>query len=69
MNTGKVRFYNLEQGFGYIRPDDGKKDILFHAAVLKKAGISGLQERQAVNFDTEIDANTGKAKVSLIEIN
>lgn len=69
MNTGKVRFYNSEQGFGYIRPDDGKKDILFHAAVLKSAGITNLQERQAVKFDAEIDANTGKATVRLIEMN
>ena len=69
MNTGKVRFYNSEQGFGYIRPDDGKRDVLFHAAVLKSAGITNLQERQAVKFDAEIDANTGKATVRLIEMN
>ena len=67
MNTGKVRFYNSEQGFGYIRPDDGKKDVLFHAAVLKEAGISKIEERQAVRFESEIDANTGKAKVCSIE--
>ncbi|MEL7540137.1 MAG: cold shock domain-containing protein [Pseudomonadota bacterium] len=66
MNTGKVRFYNAEQGIGYIRPDDGKKDVLFHATVLRSAGITELQERQAVKFDTEINANTGKATVSSI---
>lgn len=69
MNTGKVRFYNSEQGFGYIRPNDGKKDVLFHAAVLKKAGISRLQERQTVKFETEIDATTGKTTTISIEEN
>lgn len=67
MNTGKVRFYNSEQGFGYIRPDDGKKDVLFHAAVLKSSGITDLRERQVVKFDAEIDANTGKATASSIK--
>ncbi len=67
MNKGKVRFYNSERGFGYIRPDDGKDDVLFHAAVLKQAGISKLEERQAVRFESEVDANTGKPKVSSIE--
>lgn len=67
MNTGKVRFYNAEQGFGYIRPGDGKKDVLFHAAVLRKAGISRLQERQMVKFETEVDATTGKTTAIAIE--
>ena len=67
MNTGNVRFYNSKLGFGYIRPDDGKNDILFHAIVLKEAGISKLEERQTVRFESEIDATTGKAKVSSIE--
>lgn len=69
MNKGKVRFYNSEQGFGSIRPDDGKQDVLFHAAFLRKAGISGRQERQAVKFDAEISASTGKATVCVIEMN
>ena len=69
MNTGKVRFYNSEKGFGYIRPDSGKRDVLFYAAVLKAAGISGLQERQTVKFETEVNANTGKVIVVTIEEN
>ncbi len=29
MNTGKVKFFNITKGFGFITKDDGK-DIFFH---------------------------------------
>src|SRR5260370_38637623 len=53
---------------GFIRPDNGDKDIFVHATALERAGINGLREGQKVNFDTRNDPRTDKIAVDTIEI-
>ncbi len=60
MNTGTVKFYNGQKGFGFIQPDDGAQDVFVHATALERAGISTLAEGQKVSFDTEVDSRSGK---------
>jgi cold shock protein len=64
MNTGTVKFYNGQKGFGFIQPDNGGKDVFVHATALERAGIRNLVEGQKVSFDTEEDRRTGKTAVS-----
>jgi cold shock protein len=64
MNTGTVKFYNGQKGFGFIQPDNGGKDVFVHATALERAGIRTLVEGQKVSFDTEEDRRTGKTAVS-----
>jgi CspA family cold shock protein len=66
MNTGKVKFYNSQKGFGFIAPDNGGKDVFVHVTALERAGISGLSEGQKVEFDTEEDRRSGKIAVGNI---
>jgi len=66
MNTGTVKFYNDQKGFGFIAPDDGGKDVFVHATALERAGMHGLSEGQKVSFDTEVDSRTGKTAVGTI---
>jgi len=61
MNTGTVKFYNDQKGFGFIQPDDGSKDVFVHATALERAGMRGLIEGQKISFDTETDQRSGKA--------
>jgi CspA family cold shock protein len=68
MNTGTVKFYNGQKGFGFIQPDDGSKDVFVHATALERAGISGLCEGQKVSFDTEQDRRNGKIAVAKIQM-
>ena len=67
MNTGTVKFYNDQKGFGFIQPDNGSKDVFVHATALERAGLRGLREGQKVAFDTAEDRRTGKIAVNNIE--
>jgi CspA family cold shock protein len=67
MNTGTVKFYNGQKGFGFIQPDDGSKDVFVHATALERAGMRGLAEGQKVAFDTQEDRRTGKIAVGNIQ--
>ena len=50
MNSGTVKFYNGQKGFGFIAPDDGGNDVFVHATALARAGLSGLVEGQRVRM-------------------
>ena len=67
MNTGTVKFYNDQRGFGFIQPDNGGKDVFVHATALERAGLRGLYEGQKVAFDTAEDRRSGKIAVNNIE--
>lgn len=66
MNTGTVKFYNGQKGYGFIQPDNGGKDVFVHATALERAGIRTLVEGQKVSFETEEDRRTGKIAVSTL---
>ena len=50
--TGTVKFFNTDKGFGFIKPDNGGADIFVHISAVQ---ASGLTENQKVSFDTEPD--------------
>jgi CspA family cold shock protein len=66
METGTVKFYNTQKGFGFIAPDNGGKDVFVHATALERAGMHSLVEGQKVSFDTQEDRRTGKLAVGTI---
>lgn len=47
--TGKIKA--LRAGYGFITPDQGDKDVFFHATALDGVTFDGLQEGQAVVFE------------------
>ncbi|MDZ4842015.1 MAG: cold-shock protein [Verrucomicrobiae bacterium] len=67
METGTVKFYNDQKGYGFIAPDKGGKDVFVHATALERAGMRGLAEGQKVAFDTAEDRRTGKVAVANIQ--
>ena len=58
MITGKVKFFDMTKGFGFIAPNDGSKDVFVHISALLRSGIDKLVDNQVVNF--EITEERGK---------
>jgi len=61
MNTGTVKWFNGQKGFGFIQPENGDKDVFVHISAVESAGLSTLNEGQKVSFDIVADRRTGKS--------
>ncbi len=61
MNTGIVKWFNNQKGFGFIQLENGSKDIFVHISAVERAGMSTLNEGQRLSFDVVADRRTGKS--------
>ena len=46
--SGQVKWFDVEKGYGFIKPDDGQKDVFVH--LTQTPGSQGLENGQRVNF-------------------
>jgi cold shock protein len=53
--TGTVKFFNTDKGYGFIRPDDGTRDVFVHVSAVTSSGLGTLNEGQRVSFEIEDD--------------
>lgn len=53
--TGIVKFYNQQKGYGFILPDDGGNDVFVHVTAVQDSGMAELQEGTKISFETEPD--------------
>ena len=60
LDTGKVKWFNDQKGYGFIQPDDGSKDVFVHISAVERAGLRSLSENQAVSYELTTDRRSGK---------
>jgi cold shock protein len=64
---GTVKFFNGERGYGFIKPDDGGRDVFVHITAVERAGLKSLVEGQRISFDVEPDKKgKGPKAVNLV---
>ena len=51
MAQGRVKWFDLAKGYGFIVPDEGDKDVFVHVSEVRKAGFTTLIEGALVSFD------------------
>ena len=69
MNTGTVKWFNAEKGFGFITNDDGSDDVFVHFSAIQSDGYKTLDEGQKVTFDTEQDPkNSSKVRAVNVQV-
>ena len=61
MNTGTVKWFNNQKGFGFIQPENGGQDIFVHISAVERAGMSTLNEGQKLSFEIVADRRNGKS--------
>ena len=42
MDTGTVKWFNEQKGYGFIQPDNGQNDIFVHISAVERAGLRGV---------------------------
>jgi cold shock protein len=60
MNTGTVKFFNEEKGFGFIVDNSSKEEIFVHVTGL----IDNIREGDQVTFNTE----RGKKGMNAVDV-
>lgn len=50
MNTGTVKWFNADKGYGFITGEDGK-DVFVHYTAIQSEGFKTLEEGQTVTYD------------------
>jgi CspA family cold shock protein len=61
MQSGTVKWFNGQKGFGFIQPENGDQDVFVHISAVERAGLSNLNEGQKVSFEVVADRRTGKS--------
>ncbi len=60
MDTGTVKWFNDQKGYGFIQPDNGGKDVFVHVTAVERSGLRGLAEGQKISYELQTDQRSGK---------
>lgn len=67
MNTGTVKWFNAQKGFGFITDDASKEDVFVHFSGIAADGYKSLEDNQKVSFEIT-DGNRGPQAVNVCPI-
>ena len=69
MNSGTVKWFNAEKGYGFISNDEGGDDVFVHFSSIMVDGFKTLNEGQKVTFDVEADPkNNSKMRAVNVQV-
>ena len=65
MNTGTVKWFNAEKGFGFISVEG--EDVFVHYSAITGEGFKTLEEGQKVSFDI-VEGNRGAQASNVVKL-
>lgn len=65
--TGSVVTYFEDKGFGFVRPDNGGRDVFFHISRLTEGAATDLKPGAKVIYEMGMD-RTGKTAASSLRV-
>ncbi len=66
MNTGKVKWFSAEKGFGFIEVE-GQNDVFVHYTAIEGKGFKTLEEGQEVSFEI-VEGNRGPQAANVVKL-
>jgi CspA family cold shock protein len=49
--AGRVKWFDVSKGYGFVIPDSGEPDVLLHVTVLRRDGFQSIHEGARVVFE------------------
>ena len=68
MNSGTVKWFSSEKGYGFIANDTGGDDVFVHFSAIASQGYKSLTEGQRVTFDTETDSRNRRLSATNVSV-
>ena len=68
MDSGTVKWFNAQKGFGFIQPADGGKDVFVHISAVERAGMTTLNEGQQLSYELVTDRQRGKTSAEKLSL-
>lgn len=66
METGTVKWFNAEKGYGFIEIEGGN-DVFVHYSAIQGEGFKSLDEGQRVQFDV-VEGNRGPQAENVVKL-
>jgi cold shock protein len=67
MQTGTVKWFNSQKGFGFIEQSSGGPDVFVHISAVERAGWTGLNEGQKLSYEIVTDRRNGKSSADRLQ--
>ena len=64
MATGTVKWFSDDKGFGFITPDEDRKDLFVHHSAITGEGFKTLAEGAKVSYEAEPGPKGPSARTS-----